>query len=125
MSEYETSTYEYPAEIESPRSQRGKNKVKSKNVGTTPPRLWPSLAGTCLVGSIALSVVQGVTAASFLLSLASSIFVVIGLFVDRSRAANPSYSLEPWFNKVSPVLYLASVVVAITQIILVAYEAAK
>ena len=54
-----------------------------------------------------------------------SIFVVIGLFVDRSRAANPSYSLEPWFNKVSPVLYLASVVVAITQIVLVAYEAAK
>jgi hypothetical protein len=124
VSEYESSTYEYPAETESPKSQRGK-KVKSSNVGTTPPRLWPSLAGTCLVGSIALSAVQGVTAASFLLSLASSIFVVIGLFVDRSRAANPSYSLEPWFNKVSPVLYLASVVVAITQIVLVAYEAAK
>lgn len=124
MSEYETSTYDYPAEIESPKSRRV-NKVRSKTVGTTPPRLWPTSAGICLVGSVALSVVQGVTAESFLLSLASSIFVVIGLFVDRSRAANPSYSLEPWFNKVSPVLYLASVVVAITQIVLVAYEAAN
>jgi hypothetical protein len=125
VSEYETSTYDYPAEIESPRSQRGTKKVKSKNVGTTPPRLWPALAGVFLICAVALSALQGVTFMSFLFSLASSIFVVIGLFVDRSRAASPSYSLEPWFNKISPVLYLASVVVAITQIILVAYEAAK
>lgn len=124
MSEYEPTTFDYveTTDVQSPKT---KSKTKSRDGVTTAPKFWPALAGLFLLASLGLSFIQGVTWLSFLFSLAASVFVVVGLFVDRHRAASASYSFEPWFNRVSPLLYLASVLVAIAQIVLVAYEAAK
>lgn len=124
MSEYEPTTFDY-VEGAARQSPKSSEKVKSRSGVATAPKLWPVLAGLFLLASLTLSVLLGVTWLPFLCSLGASVFVVIGLFVERSRAASASYSFEPWFNRVSPLLYLASVVIAIAQIVLVAYESAK
>jgi hypothetical protein len=124
VSEYEPTSFDYVENAEIQRPLKSKKSIATSTAKAA-PKLWPALAGLFLLASLVLSVMQGVTLLSFLFSLTASVLVVVGLFVDRYRAASASYSFEPWFNRVSPFLYLSSVLVAIAQIVLVAYEAAK
>lgn len=89
------------------------------------PRVIPFVSGLLLVAAVTVSIFQGSSWLAYWLATMSSLMMALGLLVDRNRAANPNYSKEEWFNRVSPALYIGSAATVIVQIFLVAYAAAK
>ena len=78
-----------------------------------------------LVSSIILSVISGVSYLTFGLSLLSCVLVVLAMLVDRTRSQDKRYSFEPWFARLTSSMYLGGSLFSLTQIVLVAIEAAR
>lgn len=106
-----------PRAPRTPRGQRGGV--------VTAPRVWPILAAVSLVSSILLSVIFGVSYLTFGLSLLSCVLVVLAMLVDRTRSQDKRYSFEPWFLRLTSSMYLGGTLFSLTQIVLVAIEAAR
>ena len=106
-----------PRASRTPRGQRGGV--------VTAPRVWPILAAVSLVSSILLSVIFGVSYLTFGLSLLSCVLVVLAMLVDRTRSQDKRYSFEPWFVRLTSSMYLGGTLFSLTQIVLVAIEAAR
>lgn len=92
---------------------------------TGPPVVLPVIASVLLLSAIVVTLVSRDSVLAFALAVASSLVTVGSRVVNQLRINRPSYSSVKWFSRTTAGLYVVASLVALAQVLMVAYVAGR
>lgn len=92
---------------------------------TGPPKALPITSLGLLLSAVVVTLFSGDSVLAFALAVTSSLVTLGSRVVNQTRINQPSYSAVKWFSRSTAGLYVAASLVALAQVLMVAYVAGR
>lgn len=92
---------------------------------TGPPKVLPIAAFVLLLSSVVVTLFSGDSVLAFALAVTASLVTLGSRVVNQTRINQPSYSAVKWFSRSTAGLYVVASLVALAQVLMVAYVAGR
>ena len=92
---------------------------------TGPPKALPALSLVFAVAALVLTMISGDSVVAFSLATISCLFALSSRAMNQFRMNKPSYSSAKWFSITTTWLYVSGSLIALAQVLMVAYVAGQ